>query len=204
MVSSFCIYALLMGRVLYKRNFLTLNIFSFATLIAGSMLFAWMPVGVNMWLLLCLVVLGVGMGVAFSSLESSLGRFVPDASATFAASLFLMVSLVGNTLGIVVATMGYTWLLEKSFLPLSKSTYIPMAQLLEKATNLSMGTVPSWAPDLDGAVASISAFALQHMMLVNVAIYTLALVLCAVFMQKEHPMSAPEASPEKVSSRDIH
>ena len=184
LTGAYAIYAVLMGRILYKRNYFTLNIFAFLTLFAGSLLFALMPHGVTLWLLVSLLVLGVGMGVAFSSLESSLIRFVPDRSATFAASIFLMISLVGNTMGIVITTSGYTWILERALLPLAKTSQIPLGKLLDNATNVSLTNIHVLPNDVTTHVAHISAQALQHLMVVNIVIYAVALMLCLIFMKR--------------------
>jgi EmrB/QacA subfamily drug resistance transporter len=104
-----CIFALIAtfsGFIVDRMGINRPALLGFALLAMGSYCFLLLPVHVNTTqLVIVLLLLGAGMGFAFSALNTGMMSTVKEQEIGIASSVFVMLALVGNALGVVITTL---------------------------------------------------------------------------------------------------
>jgi EmrB/QacA subfamily drug resistance transporter len=95
----------------------------------GSFLFVMMPSEGDL-LMLCLVflVLGIGMGLAFSGLNTGIVKTVSQDTIGIASSIFLMAALLGNSFGVMITTLIYEHTSHIKFLKILSARAITLSE----------------------------------------------------------------------------
>ena len=96
------------GYLIPKFGFKNPALFGMACVVIGSvwlMLLSDHPLLINILIPLCIT--GVGMGLALTALQTGIMTTVPEAQVGVASGVFIMLALLGNTLGVLITTLLY-------------------------------------------------------------------------------------------------
>lgn len=74
----------------------------------GALFFSLFASTFNLWIISSLfMMMGIGLGLSFTGLNTGIVKTVPQKYLGIASSIFLMITLLGNALGVTIATMIY-------------------------------------------------------------------------------------------------
>ncbi|MEM9243385.1 MAG: MFS transporter [Pseudomonadota bacterium] len=143
---------------------------------------------------LCLVITGLGMGIAFASLNSGMAKTVDQSKAGLASSIFLFAALLGNVLGVTITTMLYESAALKILFRLLPSK--PLLSTLQKTqlqnTVHYIGNhthqLSAFSQAYQNKIMSLLPQVLSHgvtvAMIVAMAMSLLACLLCVLFIKR--------------------
>jgi predicted PurR-regulated permease PerM len=143
----------------------------------------------------CLIVTGLGMGVAFSSLNSGMVKTIKAEESGIASSIFLLFALLGNTFGVVISTIIYETTAVTSLIhSLYNKTQPSMQQIIQlqsvvhyvgrKTHNLSAFSISGQHKVLSLIPYSLNA-GITKALLVTTAGVLIASILVACFTKRE-------------------
>jgi len=107
--SIFALISTFSGMIVGKVGINRPALLGFVLLAAGTYSFLLLPEQITaLQLIVILLILGAGMGFAFSALNTGMMSTVKEQEIGIASSVFVMVALVGNALGVVISTLMIT------------------------------------------------------------------------------------------------
>ena len=173
------------------------TVLGLALLAVGSIFFALLSPNSNIFIIcLMLIVLGVGMGLAFAGLNTGVVKTVTPEQIGIGSSVFLMCALLGNAFGVTITTLIY----QKS----SLTKFIQL--LLDKGVMVNINQINSlnnyianigglnhdlilFSNNLKITILSNTGYALNYgihnIMLLNALILLIATLCCAMLFKKK-------------------
>ena len=140
------------GKIVDQIGVRSPAMFGLLILAIGCLAFAFLPVKAPIWMVLFLLMLmGFGMGFAFSSLNTGMVNTLNSDDVGIGSSLFLMFALLGNTLGVIVTTTVYQIVAAKELL-------VKAHLWLLKLTSTQSDQLHQAAAQIGQRVADFSAF----------------------------------------------
>ncbi len=110
MTIVFGVIAALGGPWIDKVGFITPTIYGLAITAQGSFLFYIFSGTYNLWIIsLLFIIMGIGVGLSFTALNTGIVKTVSGGYVGIATSIFLMITLMGNAIGVTTATIIYQY-----------------------------------------------------------------------------------------------
>lgn len=108
MTLIFGFVAVFSGRWTDKQGVTRPIIAGLGILAVSSLMFPWIAhLGYLNWVLLLLMLMGLGAGLAFAALNAGIVKVVLAEDVGISSSIFVMITLVGNAIGVASSTMLY-------------------------------------------------------------------------------------------------
>ncbi len=108
---AFAIVSPISGKLIDKFGVKPFALPGMLILALATLALVYLPLLAGSWIvLLILLVMGIGMGLAFSALNTSVVTTVSESEVGMASSVFLMLALFANTCGVIVSAIIYEWI----------------------------------------------------------------------------------------------
>lgn len=155
-----------------------------------------------LWIAALFMIMGIGLGLSFTALNTGIVKTVDENNIGIASSIFLMITLLGNAIGVATATIIYEYY-SLGYLLRNLGAQGHLFNLQEKkqlAQHISsMGGDGSSLDtfsiiiknDIQSTMTSALNYGVNSAMLINFVLSTAVIFVCARLMK---PQNAPSVS----------